>query len=142
MKNLDVLKNPYANPVHAGAIVDILDSYASDPMGGAKPLADYTRDTLIAELSQREWIVTLLALLEGEAVGLMIAMEGFSTFSSRPLMNVHDVAVLPAHRGKGIGKALFSAIEEESRKRGCCKITLEVLSGNERASIIIYFSII
>lgn len=131
MQNLVILKNPYES--HAGEIVEVLDSYASDPMGGSRPLGAFTRQTLISELSSRDWAVTFLALLEGEAAGLMIAMEGFSTFSCRPLMNVHDVAVVPRHRGKGIGKALFAAVEEESFRRGCCKITLEVLSGNERA---------
>lgn len=131
MQNLVILKNPYET--HGAAIVDILDSYASDPMGGSTPLGPHARETLISELSARDWVVTLLAQLEGESVGLLIAMEGFSTFACKPLMNVHDVAVLPRHRGKGIGKALFAAIEQESRSRRCCKLTLEVLAGNQRA---------
>ncbi len=131
MQNLVILKNPYET--EGDGIINILNSYASDPMGGSKPLGAFTRQSLVAELAKRDWVVTLLAVLEGEPVGLLIAMEGLSTFASKPLMNVHDVAVLPGHRGKGIGKALFAAIEKESRERGCCKITLEVLSGNERA---------
>ena len=43
------------------------------------------------------------------------------------------MAVLPEHRGRGIGHALLRAVEEEARGRGACKITLEVLSGNEPA---------
>jgi ribosomal protein S18 acetylase RimI-like enzyme len=45
-------------------------------------------------------------------------------------MNVHDIAVNPAQRGKGIGQALLKALEAHAQQLGCCKLTLEVLSGN------------
>ena len=133
MKPLRILINPYNDLGHAQGIVRVLDSYASDPMGGGQPLGSFTRQNLIAELRRRPWVVSLLALVNEEPVGLLIAMEGFSTFKARPLMNIHDVAVLPAHRGAGIGSALFTEIERVARQRGCCKLTLEVLEGNERA---------
>jgi ribosomal protein S18 acetylase RimI-like enzyme len=41
--------------------------------------------------------------------------------------------VSPTWRGRGIGKALFAAIDAEALRRGACKVTLEVLSGNEPA---------
>ena len=133
MKSLEILQNPYDNPSHARGIVDVLNSYASDPMGGGVPLANGVRKSLVAELKARPWAVTLLALLDGEPAGLLIAMEGFSTFKAQALMNIHDVAVVPTCRGKGIGQALFREIERVARNRDCCKLTLEVLSGNQRA---------
>lgn len=133
MQNLEIVLNPYQQKEHAEAIFHVLDSYAQDPMGGSEKLGEFTRLNLVRELSSRDWVVTFLALLDRKPVGLLIAMEGFSTFVSRPLMNIHDVAVVPGHRGMGIGKALFAAVEEEARRRNCCKLTLEVLSGNERA---------
>ena len=108
MSSLRIVINPYADVFHARAIVEILDSYASDPMGGGESLAPRTRQNLIAELRRRPWIVTLLALREDQPVGLLIAIEGFSTFSAKPLLNIHDVAVLPECRGQGIGVALFA----------------------------------
>ena len=63
----------------------------------------------------------------------LLRTHGFSTFIAKPLINVHDMTVLSDHRGQGIGKALLGAVEAEARRRGACKITLEVLSGNERA---------
>lgn len=133
MSSIRILINPYNDQAHARAIVSLLDSYAQDPMGGGKALGPFTRQNLIAELRGRPWVISLLALQAGKPVGLMIAMEGFSTFAARPLMNIHDVAVLPEHRGQGIGKALFAEIERVSRQRSCCKLTLEVLEGNEGA---------
>lgn len=126
-------KADYAEPLHAAAIVDLLDQYARDPMGGGKPLPDDTRRCLIAELDARPNAVTLLAFDDAVPAGLLIGFEGFSTFACKPLLNVHDIAVHPDHRGKGLARKLLDAAEAEARRRGCCKLTLEVLSGNARA---------
>jgi len=46
---------------------------------------------------------------------------------------VHDVVVMPSHRGRGIAARLFAEVEAIARERGACKLTLEVLSGNRAA---------
>ena len=66
-------------------------------------------------------------------IGLINCFEGFSTFAARPLINVHDVAVLPGYRGRGVAQAMLARVEEEARRRGACKLTLEVLEGNQPA---------
>ncbi len=76
---------------------------------------------------------SLIARLEGEAVGLANCFTGFSTFAIRKLVNIHDLVVAPSYRGRGIGRALFAAIEAQARAIGAAKVTLEVLSGNEPA---------
>lgn len=86
-------------------------------------------------------------------VGLATTFEGFSTFAAKPLINIHDIAVLPEYRGKGtvclhvcrllfmfhfhiclhaigVGQVLLQEVEDFARSRGCCKLTLEVLQGN------------
>jgi ribosomal protein S18 acetylase RimI-like enzyme len=62
-----------------------------------------------------------------------VCFLGFSTFAARPLLNVHDLAVLPECRGKGVGRALLEAAEARARAHGCCKLTLEVQDSNQRA---------
>jgi len=130
---IKVIPADYAEPLHAAAIIDLLDTYARDPMGGGKPLPETTRHGLIPALDARQDAVTLLAFEGTLPVGLLISFEGFSTFACKPLLNVHDISVAPDHRGKGIARHLLDAAEAEARKRGCCKLTLEVLSGNVRA---------
>jgi ribosomal protein S18 acetylase RimI-like enzyme len=66
-------------------------------------------------------------------VGLLNAFLGFSTFKAKPLMNIHDIAVQPQWRGQGVGRALLQAIQTHAQRLGCCKLTLEVLSGNHQA---------
>ena len=70
---------------------------------------------------------------DGKPVGLANCFTGFSTFAAQPLINVHDLAVLPGYRRRGVGGALLRAVEAEAVRRGASKVTLEVLSGNERA---------
>jgi ribosomal protein S18 acetylase RimI-like enzyme len=77
--------------------------------------------------------LALLALSEGTPVGVAVCFLGFSTFNARPLLNIHDLAVVPERRGQGIGKALLAAAEAEAMRRGCCKLTLEVQDDNRRA---------
>jgi GNAT superfamily N-acetyltransferase len=120
----------YADPRDAADVVALLDAYARDPMGGGEPLPDDVKARLTDDLAANPQAFSLLARLDDRAVGLANCFMGYSTFAAAPLVNIHDLAVLPDTRGKGVGKALLAAIEAEALKRGACKITLEVLSGN------------
>ena len=120
----------YRDPRDAADVVALLDAYARDPMGGGKPLAGSVKARLAGDLAANPHAFSLLARIGDEAVGLANCFMGYSTFAAAPLVNIHDLAVLPGHRGRGIGKALLAAIEAEALKRGAVKITLEVLSGN------------
>jgi ribosomal protein S18 acetylase RimI-like enzyme len=117
-------------PVHGFAVVRLMDEYARDPMGGGTGLSEYVKANLIAELTQRPAVHPLLAWQADCAVGLIVCIEGFSTFACRPLLNIHDIIVSHTHRGQGIGKLLLKKAEELAIAQGCCKITLEVLEGN------------
>jgi ribosomal protein S18 acetylase RimI-like enzyme len=129
-----IVQADYADPAHAAAIVRLLDLYAQDPMGGGEPLSAFARTHLVAELALRPQAFSLLAFAGERAVGLANCIEGFSTFACKPLVNVHDLAVDPGFRGKGVGHKLLSEAEDVARQRGACKLTLEVLSGNTRAA--------
>ena len=132
-KPLTVRRADYADARDAAALVALLDAYARDPAGGGEPLSDFARAHVVAELARRPQAYSVLAFDGEEAVGLVNCIEGFSTFQCRPLVNVHDVAVLDSHRGRGVAKAMFTEVERIARERGACKITLEVLSGNAPA---------
>lgn len=121
------------DPAHAGAVVEVLDTYASDPVGGGKPLSPDVRERLVPAL--REWpqAFVVLAFDRSKPVGVAICFYGFSTFKARPLLNIHDLAVTPAYRGRGIGRSLLAFVEERAREDGCCKLTLEVQDSNALA---------
>ena len=131
--DLRIVRADYADPAHAAALVELLDHYAQDPVGGGAPLSDFARSHLVESLAARPFIFSVLAFEGGEALGLVNAIEGFSTFACRPLVNIHDVVVREPHRGRGIAARLFAEVETVARERGACKLTLEVLSANRAA---------
>lgn len=133
MAELTVRLADYASPADARAVVDLLDAYARDPAGGGEPLSAYAREHLVAELAARPQAFSILAFDGNQAVGLVNCIEGFSTFQCRPLVNVHDVAVLASHRGRGVARQMLLKAEDIARERGAVKMTLEVLSGNASA---------
>ncbi|HEY8123706.1 MAG TPA: GNAT family N-acetyltransferase [Myxococcota bacterium] len=114
----------------------LLDAYARDPMGGGAPLAGEVRARLLPDLKARMLRGDALVLIarRGElAVGVAVCLASYSTFMGRPALNVHDLAVVPEERGKGVGRALLQAIDDAARERRCGKVTLEVREDNARA---------
>jgi len=130
---IEVVRARYDDPSHAAALIDLLDHYACDPAGGGEPLSDFARGNLVASLAARPLVFSVLAFDNATPVGLINAIEGFSTFACKPLINVHDVVVASSHRGRGIAARMFSEVESIARERGACKLTLEVLDGNASA---------
>ncbi len=133
MSAVDVVRADYANPVHATALVSLLDAYASDPAGGGGGLSDFAKQHLVQELAARPQAYSVLAFDGSQPVGIVNCIEGFSTFACKPLVNVHDVAVLASHRGRGIAEQMLVLAEAIAKERGAVKMTLEVLSGNHPA---------
>ena len=46
---------------------------------------------------------------------------------------VQTIAVAPAHQGAGLGTTMLTALIEESARRGCVQLDLEVRADNEAA---------
>lgn len=123
----------YANRHQGQILVRLLDGYAKDPLGGGSGLSEEVKEHLPSRLAQIPNAFSFIAYSGEEPAGLINCFEGFSTFVAKPLVNIHDVFVLSEFRGQGVSQALLGAAEEEARKRGCCKLTLECLSKNEVA---------
>lgn len=130
---INVIDADLLNPIHAEATTNLLNHYSADEMGGGEELPQFVKDNLVAELHRRREAHVVLAFEGEKPVGLAILMEGFSTFSCMPLLNIHDVVVMSGYRGKGIAQKLLFKAEEIARSLGCCKLTLEVLEGNKAA---------
>lgn len=122
-----------ASPEQATAILSLLDAYATDFMGGEKSLSEYAKENLITELGKRNDRCVILAWADDQPAGLAICFEGFSTFACKPTLNIHDLFVAPAFRGRGLSTTLLQKIETIAIERNCCKLTLEVLEGNHAA---------
>jgi len=132
---IEIIKADLTNSTHENALVTLLSLYALDPMGGGEDLSDFTKENLASEILKRTDITVILAFDDEKPVGLINCIEGFSTFACKPLINIHDVYVSTDSRGKGVATKLLQAAEDLAIEKNCCKVTLEILEGNEPAKL-------
>ena len=128
--SVSVITADYNNKQHAEDVMTGLSAYAHDPMGGGEALSDFVQNNLIQRLQQQDNVFSVLCYLDGKLAALANCVEGFSTFSAKPLINFHDIVVLKEFRGQGLTQHLFDHVEKIAKEKGCCKLTLEVLEGN------------
>ena len=112
-----------ANLVHELAVYENLEHLA-------KGTAEDFREHLFGPRPHAE---ALIAEVDGRPVGLALFFPTFSTFRGQPGMHLEDVFVQPAHRGKGIGKALLKTLARIARERGYGRIEWAVLDWNAPA---------
>jgi ribosomal protein S18 acetylase RimI-like enzyme len=130
---IEIVEADLKLPAHAQALLQLMAAYALDPMGGGQGLSDYAKANLAAELTQRPSAHVILAWVDAAPAGLVVCLEGFSTFACQPLLNIHDLVVALPYRGQGLAKLLLQQAETIAIALGCCKLTLEVLAGNQVA---------
>jgi ribosomal protein S18 acetylase RimI-like enzyme len=131
--NIEIIVADYNDSQQGQDIVSLLNDYAKDPMGGGEPLAQETVDNLAASLSKLPHAFSIVCYVDAKPAGLINCFEAFSTFKCKPLINIHDVAVRKEYRGLGISLKMLEKVEQIASEKGCCKLTLEVLEGNEVA---------
>lgn len=130
MKKLKIIEADLSKPKHANAIVMLTDQYARDAMGLKRPLEDGIKQKLVDELKAFPGYLGFIAFFDDEPAGIANCVYSFSTFKAAKVINIHDLAVNPAYRGRGIGDALIGTVEKKAKEENCCKIALEVREDN------------
>lgn len=74
----------------------------------------------------------LVAELDGEVVGMALLYPRYSTWKGATLY-LEDLVVSEAHRGKGIGTALFTAIQRFALNEKAQRLEWQVLDWNKSA---------
>lgn len=69
----------------------------------------------------------------GERVGVLELQKTQDFFTGHTNCHINNIAVVPSHEGRGIGKALMAYAEAWAREHRCALVTLAVFPGNERA---------
>lgn len=131
--NIEIKKVNYNDSQQGEELVTLLNGYAQDPMGGGEALSESTQTNLVKTLQTIPHAFSFIAYVDGQPAGLINCFEAFSTFKCKPIVNIHDVSVKSEYRGKKISHKLLEAVQQEATKRGACKLTLEVLEGNDVA---------
>ena len=132
-KNFTMRLADWNNPEDGLTVVSLLDSYAKDPMGGAAPLSEFSKKHLPQAMAVTPGAFSVIGFQADKPVALANCFTTLSTFACKPIINIHDLAVISDVRGVGAGQQMLGFVESYARKAGACKITLEVLTGNERA---------
>lgn len=132
-QELRIVQADLSSPDHERDIAALTSMYAADEMGNGTPLPADVLKRLMPGLREHPTTIIFLAYLGDKPVGIANCFLGFSTFVAKPLINIHDLAVVPEYRGKQVGRALLAAVEKHARERGCAKVTLEVQETNLRA---------
>ena len=106
-------------------------------------LADYEKlsDDMIATTEDLErtlfgdkpYAEVVIGELNGEAVGFALFFHNYSTFIGKPGIYLEDLFVVPAARGKKVGKALLVHLAKIAVERNCARFEWSVLDWNQPA---------
>lgn len=106
-------------------------------------LAQYERAARECALTEAQLEVALftarpalfghVATIGGQVVGCALWFLNFSTWRGTHGIYLEDLYVQPAHRGKGLGKALLRELARECTQRGYERLEWAVLDWNEPA---------
>lgn len=131
-----VVRADLSDAAHAAAWSSCTAAYALDPLaGGPEMIPPEVLARNVASLATWPTAVIFLAFEDatGAAAGMATCFRGWSTYAAAPLLNVHDFAVMEAHRRRGVGTALLRAVVDQARAERCAKVTLEMLPENATA---------
>lgn len=134
LSTVTIIKCDFNNPLHCQAEIDLMREYMLDKMGDAPPFNNEQNSQLIEGLRNHPTVLTLLAEVNGEFVGLTNSFINFGTFAAKPFLNIHDVIVKNTSRKQGVGRKLLEEnIRIAKEELQCAKITLEVREDNTPA---------
>lgn len=75
----------------------------------------------------------VLAYVGAEVAGFALFFHNYSTFLGRRGLYLEDLFVLPAYRGRGVGRRLLSHLARVAIERKCGRLEWWVLDWNESA---------
>jgi GNAT superfamily N-acetyltransferase len=121
-----------AEPRDTPAIVGLIHELAE--FERLTHLVEVTPETLAPHLfGERPVVECLVSQVGDDVVAFALFFTNFSTFLGRTGLYLEDLYVQPAHRGKGLGRALLERLGALAVERGCGRFEWSVLDWNETA---------
>lgn len=110
---------PYSNETHRPQVIRLWEAVFG------YETAHNTPSLAIDKKLEAKDDLFFVALVDGTVAGTILAgYDGHRGW-------LYSVAVHPSHRQKGLGSALVRHAERALTQRGCMKINLQIMSGNE-----------
>ncbi|MCG3188225.1 MAG: hypothetical protein LKCHEGNO_00143 [Burkholderiaceae bacterium] len=121
-----------AEPRDVPAIVGLIGELAE--FEHLTHLLQVTPQTLLPHLfGERPTVECMVGEAGGEVVAFALYFTNFSTFLSKPGLYLEDLYVKPAHRGRGLGRALLEHLGALAVQRDYGRFEWSVLDWNEHA---------
>jgi GNAT superfamily N-acetyltransferase len=90
-------------------------------------------DLRVSLFGERPAAEVLIAEVGDDAAGFALFFHNYSTFLGKRGLYLEDLFVFPAHRGRGIGRALMRRLAQLAVERECGRFEWWVLDWNESA---------
>jgi GNAT superfamily N-acetyltransferase len=97
------------------------------------PPGPQARARLLKDVFERRKLCLFVAVRGLELVGYALFFYTYSSFLALPTLYLEDIFVSEAHRGEGIGLALFERCRKEARMKSCGRMEWAVLTWNTKA---------
>lgn len=110
-------------------LVRALAAYEQEPDAVEATEADLQR----ALFSPHPNVFAVVAEDGGATVGMALYFLTFSTWTGRHSLYLEDLFVDPAHRGRGLGRALLTELARRAEELGCARMEWSVLDWNQPA---------
>jgi aminoglycoside 3-N-acetyltransferase I len=96
-------------------------------------LAEPPSDSYLRTLLAKEHVITLVALIDQQPVGGLVAYELDKFERARRELYIYDLAVAELHRRRGIATALIERLREVAIQRGVWVIYVQADYGDDAA---------
>jgi GNAT superfamily N-acetyltransferase len=129
MQNIEIRPATVADVATIFQLIQALAEYeklSHQVTGSAEQLHDHL-------FGDRPHIEALLAEHQGTAIGFALFFTNYSTFLTQPGLYLEDLFVMPAYRGKGVGKLILSHLARIALQRNYGRLEWSVLDWNEPA---------
>lgn len=133
MKEKKIVEVNLSDSKHCDALVRLMNDYMQDEMGIGESMPEELGPRIIAGLKKHSGYIGFFVQLGDEFAALANCNLNYSTWKAKPLINIHDLIVSPAHRKQGVGLFLLKSIEDYAVQNGYCRINLEVRQDNHKA---------
>ncbi len=122
----------FALPADAGLLLRLIRELAAYEHEPDAVVA--TADELASQLARTPPpFECLIAELDDCPVGFALFFHNYSTWRGRHGLYLEDLFVVPEARGRGVGRALLTALGRLASERGCARMEWSVLDWNTPA---------
>ncbi len=124
-----IIRKAIPNDMHAvHQLITELAIFEKEPKAVATSQEELLRDGF----SENPLFEALVAEVDGQILGMALYYPRYSTWKGKTL-HLEDLIVSAAHRGKGIGMALYQAFLQEAVKQNVRRAEWVVLDWNQNA---------